>query len=63
MRWTVALISLLFLSTALAEELLDPGLTPDDPFYIFDRFAERIKLLLTLNKEERVRLHITFAEE
>ncbi|MEX0916543.1 MAG: DUF5667 domain-containing protein, partial [Candidatus Spechtbacterales bacterium] len=45
------------------EELSNPGITPDSPWYFFDDFTERARLAFTFNDEARTRLELTFADE
>jgi hypothetical protein len=44
------------------EELPNPGILPDNPFYSFKRFGESIRLWLTFDPEAKVKLRIRLAE-
>jgi len=57
------IVTLLSISVVFAEELMNPGITPDNPFYGLDRALERIRLMLTLNKEAKIKLRLMLAEE
>lgn len=46
-----------------AQELPDPGILPDHPFYPFKTFLERVRLWLTFDPEARVRFHAFLAEQ
>ena len=64
-------VALAALSGALAQEdgtetnvsLPDPDITPDSPFWAFDRFFERIDLFLTFDKAEHAKKGLTNARE
>ena len=43
--------------------LPNAGLTPESPFYFFDRFGEALQEFFTFNPEGKARLQITFAAE
>ena len=43
--------------------LPNAGLTPESPFYFFDRFGETLREFFTFNPEGKARLQITFAAE
>jgi hypothetical protein len=57
--------SLLFSGTACAqdEELPDPGITPDSPFYFFDNLGKKIGLLFTFGPEAKAKKALQYAEE
>jgi hypothetical protein len=57
--------SLLFSGTAYAqdEELPDPGITPDSPFYFFDTLGKNIGLFFTFGPEAKARKALQYAEE
>ena len=45
------------------DELVDPGITPDNLFYFLDGWGENINLLLTFNKEAKIEKELLIAEE
>ena len=57
--------SLLTSGTACAqdEELPDPGITPDSPFYFLDNWVKRIGLFFTFGPEAKARKALQYAEE
>lgn len=57
--------SLFFGGTAYAqdEELPDPGLTPDSPFYFLDTWGKNIGMFLTFGNEAKARKALQYAEE
>lgn len=57
--------SLLWSGTAYAqdEELPDPGLTPDSPFYFFDTWGKNIGMFFTFGDEAKARKALEYAEE
>ncbi|MCK4273958.1 MAG: hypothetical protein KAW90_03620, partial [Dehalococcoidales bacterium] len=57
--------SLFFGGTAYAqdEELPDPGLTPDSPFYFLDTWGKNIGMFFTFGNEAKVRKALQYAEE
>ena len=61
------IISSLFLGgTAYAqeeEELPDPGITPDSPFYFLDNWGKQIGLLLAFGPEAKAQKALEYAEE
>jgi hypothetical protein len=60
------LITSLFLSgTAYAqdEELPDPGITPDSPFYFIDRWGKNIGMFFTFGPEAKAKKALEYAEE
>ena len=61
------LIGLMVLATpviaAEETEVLDPGITPDNPIYGLDRALERIQLAITFGEVEKAKLKFKFAEE
>ncbi|MFC1931368.1 DUF5667 domain-containing protein [Chloroflexota bacterium] len=61
----VLMLSLLFSGTAYAqdEELPDPGITPDSPFYFFDTMGKDIGLFFTFGPEAKARKALEYAEE
>jgi hypothetical protein len=70
-RFALILIScliitpLLFSGTAYAqeEELPDPGITPDSPFYFFDVWSKNIGLFFAFGNEAKARKALEYAEE
>jgi len=61
----ILVTSLLFSGTAYAqdEELPDPGITPDSPFYFFDTWGKRIGLFFAFGPEAKARKALEYAEE
>ncbi len=57
--------SLFFGSTAYAqeEELPDPGLTPDSPFYFLDTWGKNIGMFFTFGNEAKAGRALQYAEE
>lgn len=57
--------SLFFGGTAYAqdEELPDPGLTPDSPFYFLDTWGKNIGMFFTFGNEAKARKALQYAEE
>lgn len=57
--------SLLFSGTAHAqdEELPDPGITPDSPFYFLDNWGKSIGLFFAFGPEAKARKALEYAEE
>ena len=45
------------------EQLINPGITPDNPLYVLDRAIERLQLILTFDEESKAKLHLMIAEE
>ena len=63
---TVIITSLLLGGTAYAqeeEELPDPGITPDSPFYFLDNWGKQIGLLLAFGPEAKAQKALEYAEE
>ncbi len=64
---TAAVVSLFvapFLVFAQTQSVLpNAGLTPENPFYFFDRFGETLQEFFTFNPEAKAHLQITFAAE
>jgi hypothetical protein len=64
----VAFLALLALAGAQAASaqdaasLPDPGMLPDSPFYGFKTFGEAVRMFLTFNETEKVKLHVELAE-
>src|SRR3972149_2393217 len=58
-------VSLLFSGAVFAqdEELPDPGLTPDSPFYFFDKLGKNIGMFLTFGDEAKANKALKYAEE
>ena len=58
-------ISLLFSGPAYAqeEELPDPGITPDSPFYFFDNWGKKIGLFFAFGPEAKAQKALEYAEE
>ncbi|MFC1915969.1 DUF5667 domain-containing protein [Chloroflexota bacterium] len=61
----ILVIPLLFSGTAYAqdEELPDPGITPDSPFYFLDNWGKRIGLVFAFGPEAKARKALEYAEE
>jgi len=61
----VLVISLLLGGTAYAqdEELPDPGITPDSPFYFLDNFGKKLGLIFAFDDEAKVKKALEYAEE
>ena len=61
----VIIASLLFGGTAYAqdEELPDPGITPDSPFYFLDNLGKNIGLFFAFGPEAKARKALEYAEE
>ncbi len=57
--------SLLFSGTAYAqeEELPDPGITPDSPFYFLDNWGKQIGLAFAFGPEAKAKKALEYAEE
>jgi len=57
--------SFLFTGTVYAqdEELPDPGITPDSPFYFFDKLGKNIGMFFTFGPENKARKALRYAEE
>ena len=57
--------SFLFTGTVYAqdEELPDPGITPDSPFYFFDKLGKNIGMFFTFGPENKARKALKYAEE
>ncbi|MFH1647851.1 MAG: DUF5667 domain-containing protein [Chloroflexota bacterium] len=45
------------------EELPDPGLTPDSPFYFFDTLGKNIGMAFTFGSEAKAKRALKYAEE
>ena len=45
------------------EELPDPGLTPESPFYVFDTLGKNISMFFTFGPEAKARKALEYAEE
>jgi hypothetical protein len=50
-------------SQTLAQEELDPGITPDSIMYGLDKAYERIQLILARDEASKAKLHLEFAAE
>lgn len=61
----VLVISLLFGGAAYAqeEELPDPGITPDSPFYFLDSLGKKLGLAFTFGDEAKAQKALEYAEE
>ncbi len=61
----VLIISLLFGGIAYAqdEELPDPGITPDSPFYFLDTFGKKLGLMFAFGDEAKAQKALEYAEE
>ncbi len=62
---SVVAISLLFSGTAYAqtEELPNPGITPDSPFYLADIWGKKIGLFFAFGAQAKARKALEYAEE
>ena len=67
MKIKIVLISLLFIPALVFAQnqavLPNAGLTPESPFYFFDKLGEALREFFTFNPEGKARLQITFAAE
>ena len=68
MKIKIALISLLFIPFFVFAQnqkivLPNAGITPESPFYFFDKLGESLQEFFTFNFEGKARLQITFAAE
>ncbi|GEM_PF-2787537 len=59
----VFLVAYVLLSTAVAQEFENAGITPDSFLYVFDKLAEKARLMFTFDKIEKAKLKIKYAEE
>ncbi|MEX1997510.1 MAG: DUF5667 domain-containing protein [Candidatus Andersenbacteria bacterium] len=61
----ILLVTLVIVPSALAqsEELEDPGITPDSPFYFLDKWGEGIGLFFTFGREAKAAKQVRLAEE
>jgi len=59
---TGILAILLSINLVFAQELVNPGLLPDNPFYTVKTFFEKVRLWLTFDPEARARFHTFLAE-
>lgn len=61
----ILVISLLLSGTAYAQEdeLPDPGITPDSPFYFLDNWGKNIGLFFAFGSEAKARKALEYAEE
>ena len=61
----ILVTSLLFGGTAYAqeEELPDPGITPDSPFYFLDTLGKKLGLMFTFGDEAKAQKALEYAEE
>ena len=57
--------SFLFSGTTYAqdEDLPDPGITPDSPFYVFDTLGKNIGMFFTFGPEAKTKKALQYAEE
>jgi hypothetical protein len=57
--------SFLLAGTACAqdEELPNPGITPDSPFYFFDKLGKNVGMFFTFGPENKARKALQYAEE
>ena len=71
-KLSIALISSLLIASLLLggtayaqdeEDLPDPGITPDSPFYFFDDMGKRIGMFLAFGPEAKARKALEYAEE
>ncbi len=62
---SIVLASMLFSGAAYAqdEELPSPGLTPDSPFYFFDKLGKNIGMFFTFGSEAKARKALQYAGE
>jgi hypothetical protein len=69
--WRILLVSCLLITSlfwggavyAQDEELPDPGITPDSPFYFLDRWGKNISLFFTFGAEAKAKKALRYAEE
>lgn len=61
----ISILSLLFTGIVFAQEdgSVDPGLSPDSPFYFLDTIGEKISLFFTFKAERKAEKALRFAEE
>ena len=59
------IVSMLFSGAAYAQdkELPSPGITPDSPFYFFDKLGKSIGMAFTFGSEAKARKALQYAEE
>jgi hypothetical protein len=60
---SIAVLAILLVSSAIAEELPNPGILPDHPLYPVKTFLEKVRLWLTFDPEARARFHAFLAEQ
>lgn len=60
----LGILAILLLGSAvMAQELPNPGMLPDSPFYPVKRFVENVRLWLTFDSEARARFQAFLAEQ
>ncbi len=59
-----SLVVMIFAPTAMAQdELVEPGITPDSPFYFLKQWVEEIQLMCTFRAENKIEFLNRFAEK
>ena len=64
----ISILGLILFSGGVAyaqedNELPDPGITPDSPFYFADKWAKQLSLMFTFREEAKVEKALRYAEE
>lgn len=59
----VAISAMILVNAAIAEELPNPGILPDSPFYPVKRFVENVKLWFTFDPEAKANFQSFLADE
>ena len=61
----IVIVSMFFSSAAYAQDkdLPSPGITPDSPFYFFEKLGKSIGMAFTFGSEARARKALQYAEE
>lgn len=61
---TIGVLAILLVPTiAKAQELPRPGVTRDNPLYLFDRFAEKVRVMMQSNNARKAELRVSQADE
>lgn len=61
--FAATLLAVPFTVYAQEEELADPGVTPDSPFYFLEQIVESIDLFLTFDDDLKIDKELLYAEE
>jgi hypothetical protein len=69
--WRILMVSCLLITSlfwggtvyAQDEELPDPGITPDSPFYFLDKWGKNITMFFTFGAEAKAKKALRYAEE